>query len=334
VYLEENLSALASQIESLPKNFVELIVSDNCSSDQTPEVVERHISNGLEIKYLRNKTNLGWARNFIQCFRAAKGQYVLLLGDDDQLMPNCLNVFSALTEQTNFGVIALQPFGYDNHVTAEQPNIKRAPISFKNSNEFILAVSQFFTLTSALIINKDAVSDVNPDEFLTTDIATFHIFLRASLNSKKNLFVREFLIASKRQNSFNYNYADVFVVQFWEILFNQRKHGLKEKTIQKLLKKRLLTYYPFYLYDLRLNSRADIHQIRQYLSKLYSDSILYRVWLLPILVFPLYLGLAWGLFTTIIGRVIAGDLIRGLYFLRSKASAFVWNRIVSKLRAQ
>ena len=60
----------------------ELIVSDNCSSDDAEEVVSSFAA--PRIRYGRTDQNLGLLPNFNRCIDLATGDYVLLLGDDDR----------------------------------------------------------------------------------------------------------------------------------------------------------------------------------------------------------------------------------------------------------
>src|SRR3990167_9273045 len=64
----------------------EVIVSDNASPDNTPAVINGFLSDE-RIRYLRNKSNLGILENIYQVTRAARGQYIFYLSDDDYLLP-------------------------------------------------------------------------------------------------------------------------------------------------------------------------------------------------------------------------------------------------------
>ena len=76
-YLREALgSALAQDYESL-----EIVVVDNASTDSTGAYVKSVIDE--RVRYVRNETNLGVTGNFNACLKHARGEYVLLLHDDD-----------------------------------------------------------------------------------------------------------------------------------------------------------------------------------------------------------------------------------------------------------
>jgi glycosyltransferase involved in cell wall biosynthesis len=82
---------LASAIESvLVQSFqdFELLVSDNASTDDTAAIVER--IEDPRLRSVRHDSDIGPTANFNACLRAAEGEFVLLLCDDDVLHPQFL----------------------------------------------------------------------------------------------------------------------------------------------------------------------------------------------------------------------------------------------------
>lgn len=76
-YLRE---ALESAVRQSYRN-IEIIVSDNCSSENPKVIVESF--QDPRINFFRNTTNLGMFLNTINTFRKARGKYVASLLDDD-----------------------------------------------------------------------------------------------------------------------------------------------------------------------------------------------------------------------------------------------------------
>ncbi len=62
---------------------IEILVSDNCSTDQTPEVVNSF--SDPRITYFRQETNLGAFGNWNFLLEQAKGDYFHMYHDDDQI---------------------------------------------------------------------------------------------------------------------------------------------------------------------------------------------------------------------------------------------------------
>ena len=77
-------SALAQDYPNL-----EVIVSDNASTDTTREVVRKYVKDP-RFKYFRNEKNLGMAGNWRRAlYEYAVGDWAMLLSDDDYLLDNC-----------------------------------------------------------------------------------------------------------------------------------------------------------------------------------------------------------------------------------------------------
>ena len=329
-YLRQNLEQLRLQLQlqAIPSGTVEVIVSDNCSSDDTGAVVMSMTCEVMPIRYIRNYTNLGWALNFAQSFDLARGKYILMSGDDDLLVDGALQILLDKVSARDYGIVCMRPYGYEEDFRNEKPALKYSEKRFEDSGDFLIAIHRWFTLTSALVINKSLLPGVSSTEFVDTDLATFHLVLRASLAAKENLFINAYLIASKRQNSFSYEFVDVFVDQFWRIIDAQRTHGLKPETIRAIETRRLFSYYPFYMFDLRSTGRGDRTVAQAALSRRFSGRLLYELWLAPTLRLPIFFAVGWGAMTTAIGRVAAGDLRRGLKFLESKLRQMFNRKVV------
>lgn len=86
-YIEETLNSLLRQRSVFP---FEIVVSDNCSSDDTCLVVERMMLSYPNLKLVRNNQNLGADQNYLKVVDNATGQYCWLFGSDDILSENAI----------------------------------------------------------------------------------------------------------------------------------------------------------------------------------------------------------------------------------------------------
>jgi hypothetical protein len=81
----------------------EVIVVDNASSDSTRDKLDRH----HHLRFLSNRTNLGYARANNQGFRLAAGEYVLLLNPDTRVELGALDSLARfLDEHREYGAAA------------------------------------------------------------------------------------------------------------------------------------------------------------------------------------------------------------------------------------
>jgi glycosyltransferase involved in cell wall biosynthesis len=69
---------------------LEIVVSDNASTDGTWGVIQRLVAAESRIRPLRNETNLGPTRNWIRGLSECRGDYVKILWSDDWLEPTCI----------------------------------------------------------------------------------------------------------------------------------------------------------------------------------------------------------------------------------------------------
>ena len=68
----------------------ELIIVDNCSKDNTVEVVQKYLSDP-RVSFYRNETNLGLTGNWNRCLKLARGEYIKYLCADDKFHPQILD---------------------------------------------------------------------------------------------------------------------------------------------------------------------------------------------------------------------------------------------------
>ena len=79
----------------------ELLISDNASTDETEEICRSYAAKDSRIRYRRNRTNIGSARNYRMVFESARGEFFKWCSHDDVCRPaflrRCLEVFDAET---------------------------------------------------------------------------------------------------------------------------------------------------------------------------------------------------------------------------------------------
>ena len=101
---------------------LQIIVSDNCSTDDTESVVRGF---GGPVEYIRQPENLGLNGNLNQCVDRASGDYVLLLHDDDLIDPDFVEAcIGAVGGSTSVGLIrtGIRIIRADGAVMFERPN--------------------------------------------------------------------------------------------------------------------------------------------------------------------------------------------------------------------
>ena len=103
-YIAESINSVIAQTY---KNW-ELIIVDDCSTDQTDEIVGSFLDD-VRIKYLKNKGNYGAAESRNRALREAKGKWIAFLDSDDLWMRD------KLAHQINFMRRNKFCFSYTNY---------------------------------------------------------------------------------------------------------------------------------------------------------------------------------------------------------------------------
>lgn len=332
-FLDLTLRQLHREMASIDGARVEVLVSDNASTDETPVVIDKAQAAGLTIRMIRNPENIGSDANIAQCFNLASGDYVLILGDDDLLVDGCLAWLLSLLETRRHGVVSVRAYGFDNDFRGEFPGNSGATTCFSDASAFLGAVNSRMTLISSNIVQKALVPDIDANSYCGGNLVQVHLVLEIALRAKSNLYVNAYKIACKRNNSGGYDFAKVFVREFGDILDRYQAKGLSAAAIRHIDTRMMIGYLPFYLLRHRLAPSVTTNSQLTYLKKRFGNRLLFWIWLYPILALPRRLAVGWGSATTFLGRAISGDLRRGWHFLGDRLSNAIQARFRSSTKA-
>jgi glycosyltransferase involved in cell wall biosynthesis len=101
--LKECLGHLIPQV--VHKDNVEVIISDNASSDGTDDMVKGFIESYPRLRYYKSAENLGYAANQIKLFRYTKGNYVAILCDDDVYMDGHVDAILEVVSKHEYALV-------------------------------------------------------------------------------------------------------------------------------------------------------------------------------------------------------------------------------------
>lgn len=76
--------AIESVIDQVFTDF-EFIIIDDCSTDDTRQIVARYATRDKRIRFLQNPQNIGMVNNWNRCLQEAQGEYIKFLFGDDLL---------------------------------------------------------------------------------------------------------------------------------------------------------------------------------------------------------------------------------------------------------
>jgi glycosyltransferase involved in cell wall biosynthesis len=79
------LDVFILQIENKYEEFVDIFISDDCSSDGTDKTLKKYVEKYEFIKYRKYKKNIGLEKNLLESTQWCDGKYLWIFGDDDFL---------------------------------------------------------------------------------------------------------------------------------------------------------------------------------------------------------------------------------------------------------
>ena len=129
-YITETLDSLINQTH----NNIEIIVSDNASTDNTENIVGKYLKQDKRIRYYRNDENIGYANNIKNAVSHAKSNIIAIYHADDVYHPEIIaRELSLLEADSRIGGVFAHPAVFSgNSQRAERKSFyttlaKRAP---------------------------------------------------------------------------------------------------------------------------------------------------------------------------------------------------------------
>ncbi len=96
-YMRQSIESVINQTY---KNW-ELIIIDDCSSDNTPIIAKEYAEKDNRIRYYRNETNLKLPRGLNRGFSLSKGEYLTWTSDDNLYLPTAIERMVSAIETEN-----------------------------------------------------------------------------------------------------------------------------------------------------------------------------------------------------------------------------------------
>lgn len=254
--LSISLKSFSSQLSSIDTSEIEIFVSDNCSDDDTPRVVQSFIERGMPITYNRNPENIGAARNFIKCMQWASGKYIWLLGDDDLLKDGTISYILDLIRKGDYGLIHFRSEKNKENLSEFQ--------EYENRDAFWKNVSYRITFMSGCIFLKESVSLVeNCERYIPTHLLQVPFYITSASLRKTQLIIRRTVMQSGLDSGNNggYNFYQVFVESYLGIWKEYVDKGVVSRKCFDYIKKdiyaRFIIHYNCWLLLLRQDVKNE-----------------------------------------------------------------------------
>lgn len=127
----------------------EVIVSDDCSEDNSVEVARGAAQKDPRIKVFAHDHHLGMRDNFEFALNQVRPGYVMALGGDDGLIPGCIQRMHEILKETGKELMTWTPAGFSYPSPLNEESIfyvrrKHAPLELRKSKDFLAQLTRTF----------------------------------------------------------------------------------------------------------------------------------------------------------------------------------------------
>ena len=312
-FLEGLLEGLFDQL--VVETRVELLISDNASTDNTQSLISSFRARGLAIRSIRNETNLGADRNILQCYLQASGTYVWVFSDDDLILPGAVERVLGVLAPGIYDVVALNARNYQEDGTQyAAEKYSSSDRELRRPEELARRVHVFFTFISGIILHKARVSAMPHQPFeslIDTNLVQLGPVYSALNCHRRSLLVREPLIAARGNSNVGYALYRVFGTQFERITSDWVESPAVRRAI---LNGTIRKFLPDWIMKSRESRASSVSENpHAILRKCYGNNMRYWLFNYPIYALPIPLAKAWWIGVKIVNKldsVIGGLLLK------------------------
>lgn len=171
----------------------EIIVSDDCSTDDTAAVLEELVQEIPILKVIRKAKNLGISQNTDECLRQATGDFVVRLDSDDLLGPSYLEKLSALLvnyPEAAYAHAAIQEIDQRGNFLKQRVLARQS--GFQASNEALLAAKKGYRVAANIVMfRRSALEAVNYSTGRPNYVEDFHLSASLAAAGYGNVYLNE-----------------------------------------------------------------------------------------------------------------------------------------------
>ena len=311
-YLELCLSRIIKEIESLSvdqRSLVEVFVSDNASTDRTPEIIEKFKLIDLEvIKFVRNNVNIGADRNIAGCYESAVSSYVWIFGDDDVMLPGALQKVVDVLLNREVDILYVNNYWFKNSYTENIINAKKQGVfEFDEPFKFARRTNVMLTFISGIIV-RSGIGKEFRKELLASNLVQLSWVFPLLCEGKCFVVIEDWVVAAKGSNSGGYELVKVFAKNLQKISVDLLKK--KPDLIKSIENGVIVNFFPDFILEFRKGTDKFLDKsMASGLHEVFHSNWRYHFFLVPLISFPIQIANTYNLFLKVLRRIFRCALI-------------------------
>ncbi len=258
-------------IENQTYNNIEIVISDDCSTDNTEEKIRELIPiYKYPIVFSKNEINKGYDFNYRRCIELASGEYAFVIGNDDSLVSpddiTFLAEFLVKSDLPDIGFCNMKEEGTYNILIFRALETK----IIGSGEKVALQNYSSFSFVGGLIYKKSTFDKYNTSKYDGSIYAQMYlgVFMVASgcslFSIKEPLVLKDLLVDGDIRNSYRerlvkswkeFNVEDGGLPSVMNVVINALKDAgkLKQHHIFYIFKRMYTVTYTHWLLDYREN---------------------------------------------------------------------------------
>lgn len=172
----KTITDLLDSIASQRDERCEVMVINNCSTDNTLQIVESYSDKLPNLRIINQERNVGPDANFLDCFKKAEGKYVHLISDDDVYIENSISkILDVLAGNEDIALAYLQTIGFYGKYTGEAScdpkewNNHIETFVTKDKKKFMKEAAHYWGFVSSFICLTDNFKSMDqPEQYFRT----------------------------------------------------------------------------------------------------------------------------------------------------------------------
>jgi glycosyltransferase involved in cell wall biosynthesis len=203
-FLRDNLDSIIHQIrEGNFQDSIEIAISNNCSTDDSDEILQEYISlcKDIQFYYTKNSSNIGGLGNIMGFHEKTTGDYIHMIGDDSYAPGAIRNVIGLLSKNPSLDFLLLKTNSYSDYEYIENASNE----SFFRNVEKIGYIGNF--------ILKRSCFKPDPETNYTNNFYPHMILIFENIiHAKKCIDTRFTCINGRRSWNYNKSIKKLFIL--------------------------------------------------------------------------------------------------------------------------
>lgn len=262
-YLDACLQSIYAQIGN--NELIEVVVSDNASTDATPAIIDKYMALYSNMKSVRNDTNIGGDSNILHVLQLGRGKFVKMQGDDDYFLPGKLMpLLHVLHSHPECGVF---------HISLINGN--RPPRLDSGMSNFLAATTLYAAFISSVVLRREDLEKIeNPALFMTSKFNQLYLQYSILKDNPNFCIMYDSIFGYGGAYNPKYSFAEVFFNGYPSILSHFLGTSL---TAEEISREKKQTFYHYTIPWFR-NNKATVttDEFEEIYKKYYQDEPYYE----------------------------------------------------------